>query len=40
MKRRIMDPRSVKVFVLDEADEMLKQSGFGDNCKRIKKYLK
>jgi ATP-dependent RNA helicase DDX19/DBP5 len=36
IKRRSFDPRGVKVLVLDEADNMLDQTGLGDQCKRVK----
>lgn len=38
IKRRILDPSEVKVFVLDEADNMLEMDGgLGDQTLRIKK---
>ncbi|KAI9804525.1 MAG: RNA helicase required for poly(A+) mRNA export [Sarcosagium campestre] len=36
MKRRQLDVRHIKVFVLDEADNMLDQQGMGDQCLRVK----
>ncbi|KAL1916021.1 uncharacterized protein VTP21DRAFT_6025 [Calcarisporiella thermophila] len=37
--KRQLDVRNVKIFVLDEADNMLDQQGLGDQSIRIKKYL-
>lgn len=37
IKRRVIDVTSVKVFVLDEADNMLDQDGLGDQTLRVKK---
>ena len=37
IKRRTLDPSQIKVFVLDEADNMLDQQGLGDQCLRVKK---
>ncbi|CAA90819.1 ATP-dependent RNA helicase dbp5 [Schizosaccharomyces pombe] len=39
MKRRQLDARDIKVFVLDEADNMLDQQGLGDQSMRIKHLL-
>lgn len=39
IRRKIIDVSGVKVFVLDEADEMLKQDGLGDQTLRVKKYV-
>lgn len=39
IRRRIIDVSEVKVFVLDEADEMLKQDGLGDQTLRVKKCV-
>lgn len=36
IQKRRMDPRSIKVLVLDEADNMLDQQGLGDQCTRVK----
>ncbi|KAG6851137.1 hypothetical protein H0H93_001017 [Arthromyces matolae] len=38
MRRRVIDLSEVKVFVLDEADNMLDQDGLGDQTLRVKKY--
>ena len=37
IKRRLIDVRNVKIFVLDEADNMLDQQGLGDQSIRLKK---
>lgn len=34
---RIFDPQQIRVFVLDEADEMVALQGLGDQTVRIKK---
>lgn len=39
IRRRELDTKSLKVFVLDEADNMLDQQGLGDQCSRIKRTL-
>ncbi|EEB09284.1 ATP-dependent RNA helicase Dbp5 [Schizosaccharomyces japonicus yFS275] len=39
MKKRQLETREVKVFVLDEADNMLDQQGLGDQSMRIKHQL-
>jgi ATP-dependent RNA helicase DDX19/DBP5 len=39
IKRRTLDSTHIKVFVLDEADNMLDQQGLGDQCLRVKKYV-
>lgn len=36
IRKRSMDARSLKVLVLDEADNMLDQQGLGDQCIRVK----
>ena len=36
IQKRRMDARSIKVLVLDEADNMLDQQGLGDQCIRVK----
>jgi hypothetical protein len=38
MRRKVIDVSEVKVFVLDEADNMLDQDGLGDQTLRVKKY--
>lgn len=37
IKRRLLPVQAVKIFVLDEADNMLDQDGLGDQSIRIKK---
>lgn len=37
LKRRVIDSSGIKVFVLDEADNMLDQDGLGDQTLRVKK---
>lgn len=37
IKKRLFDTKHVKVLVLDEADNMLDQQGFGDQCIRVKR---
>ncbi|CCK68743.1 ATP-dependent RNA helicase DBP5 KNAG_0B03010 [Huiozyma naganishii CBS 8797] len=39
MRRKRLDVNSVKIFVLDEADNMLDKQGLGDQCLRVKKFL-
>lgn len=39
IKKKVLDTRTVKVFVLDEADNMLDAQGMADQCVRIKKVL-
>ncbi|KAF9007923.1 DEAD-domain-containing protein [Cyathus striatus] len=39
MRKRILDVSAVKVFVLDEADNMLDQDGLGDQTLRVKNML-
>ncbi|KAG8526856.1 uncharacterized protein KY384_008285 [Bacidia gigantensis] len=39
IRRRQMDPRNIKVLVLDEADNMLDQQGLGDQCHRVRQSL-
>lgn len=39
IQRRSLDPRNIKVLVLDEADNMLDQQGMGDQCIRAKRYI-
>ncbi|KAF7336820.1 hypothetical protein MVEN_02117900 [Mycena venus] len=38
MRKRIINVADIKVFVLDEADNMLDQDGLGDQTLRVKKY--
>eukprot|EP00172_Hildenbrandia_rubra_P001211 Plantae.Rhodophyta-Hildenbrandia_rubra.ctg17640.p1 GENE.Plantae.Rhodophyta-Hildenbrandia_rubra.ctg17640~~Plantae.Rhodophyta-Hildenbrandia_rubra.ctg17640.p1 ORF type:complete len:469 (+),score=102.18 Plantae.Rhodophyta-Hildenbrandia_rubra.ctg17640:824-2230(+) len=39
IRRRTIDAKSIKVFVLDEADNMVDMQGMGDQTIRIKKQL-
>ncbi|KAG1739178.1 P-loop containing nucleoside triphosphate hydrolase protein [Suillus paluster] len=39
LKRKVIDTSDVKVFVLDEADNMLDQDGLGDQTLRVKNLL-
>ncbi|KAH6913190.1 ATP-dependent RNA helicase DBP5 [Coprinopsis sp. MPI-PUGE-AT-0042] len=39
MRRKVLDTTHVKVFVLDEADNMLDQDGLGDQTLRVKNGL-
>ncbi len=38
IKKRMLDTKEIKVFVLDEADNMLDQQGLGEQCLRVKQY--
>lgn len=37
VKRRMINSSSIKILVLDEADNMLDQQGMGEQCTRVKK---
>jgi ATP-dependent RNA helicase DDX19/DBP5 len=37
IQKRRMDARNIKVLVLDEADNMLDQTGLGDQCIRVQR---
>eukprot|EP00522_Entomoneis_paludosa_P005841 CAMPEP_0172458418 /NCGR_PEP_ID=MMETSP1065-20121228/27458_1 /TAXON_ID=265537 /ORGANISM="Amphiprora paludosa, Strain CCMP125" /LENGTH=525 /DNA_ID=CAMNT_0013212671 /DNA_START=42 /DNA_END=1619 /DNA_ORIENTATION=+ len=39
LKRKIVSPKTIKVFVLDEADNMVDEGGFRANSQQIKKSL-
>ena len=39
IRRKVIDVTNVKVFVLDEADNMLDQDGLGDQTLRVKKWV-
>lgn len=39
MRKKMIQLGKVKVFVLDEADNMLDKQGLGDQCIRVKKFL-
>ncbi|KAF2015006.1 P-loop containing nucleoside triphosphate hydrolase protein [Aaosphaeria arxii CBS 175.79] len=36
VRRRYIDPKHLKILVLDEADNMLDQQGLGEQCNRVK----
>jgi ATP-dependent RNA helicase DDX19/DBP5 len=38
IKRRQLDVTQIKVFVLDEADNMIDQQGLGEQCLRVRSY--
>ena len=38
IRRKVINVSEVKVFVLDEADNMLDQDGLGEQTLRVKKY--
>lgn len=39
MRRKLIQLNQVRIFVLDEADNMLDKQGLGDQCIRVKKFL-
>lgn len=39
IRRKLVNTSKVKVFVLDEADNMLESQGLGDQCVRVKRTL-
>lgn len=39
ISRKVFEPKMIRVFVLDEADEMLALQGLGDQTTRIKRYF-
>lgn len=39
IRRKVVDVSEIKVFVLDEADNMLDKDGLGDQTLRVKKYV-
>lgn len=39
MRRRQLDPATLKVLVIDEADNMLDQQGLGEQCVRVKESV-
>ncbi|SMN17875.1 similar to Saccharomyces cerevisiae YOR046C DBP5 Cytoplasmic ATP-dependent RNA helicase of the DEAD-box family [Maudiozyma saulgeensis] len=39
MRRKLMLLNNIKIFVLDEADNMLDKQGLGDQCLRVKKFI-
>ena len=39
IRRRLIDARSIRILVLDEADNMLDQGGLGEQCTRVKSLI-
>ncbi|EOA90410.1 uncharacterized protein SETTUDRAFT_167277 [Exserohilum turcica Et28A] len=39
VKRQLINPRGIRILVLDEADNMLDQQGLGEQCTRVKALL-
>lgn len=39
LRRRLINKESIKILVLDEADNMLDQQGMGEQCTRVKSLL-
>lgn len=39
LRKKLIDPSAVKVCVVDEADNMLGQTGMGSQCQRVKKFF-
>lgn len=39
IRRGLINPRQMKILVLDEADSMLDQQGLGEQCSRVKNLL-
>jgi ATP-dependent RNA helicase DDX19/DBP5 len=37
LSKRMIDPKNIRVFVLDEADDMIAMQGLGDQTSRIKR---
>lgn len=37
LRKRAIDAKEIKIFVVDEADNMLDQQGLGDQTLRVKK---
>jgi ATP-dependent RNA helicase DDX19/DBP5 len=40
LKRRLIHAPTIKILVLDEADNMLDQQGMGEQCTRVKAYVR
>lgn len=38
-RNKIFDPNMIRVFVLDEADEMIAMQGLGDQTRRIQRLV-
>ncbi|KAI7828080.1 ATP-dependent RNA helicase DBP5 [Gamsiella multidivaricata] len=39
IKRRVLDPKNIRLYVLDEADNMLDLQGLGDQSRQLKRFL-
>lgn len=39
IKRRVIDPKCIRLYVLDEADNMLDLQGLGDQSRALKRFL-
>lgn len=39
IKRRVIDSRYIRLYVLDEADNMLDLQGLGDQSRALKRYV-
>ncbi|KAF9961359.1 RNA helicase required for poly(A+) mRNA export [Mortierella alpina] len=39
IKRRQLDPKNIRLYVLDEADNMLDQQGLGEQSRSLKRFL-
>jgi ATP-dependent RNA helicase DDX19/DBP5 len=39
IRKRLLNAQTLKVLVLDEADNMLDQQGLGDQCKRVRQLM-
>jgi ATP-dependent RNA helicase DDX19/DBP5 len=40
IKRRVIDPKYIRLYVLDEADNMLDLQGLGDQSRALKRYVR
>jgi ATP-dependent RNA helicase DDX19/DBP5 len=40
VRRRYINPQHISILVLDEADNMLDQQGLGEQCSRVKGYVR
>ncbi|KAF9361283.1 RNA helicase required for poly(A+) mRNA export [Mortierella sp. AD094] len=39
IKRRVLDPKNIRLYVLDEADNMLDMQNLGEQSRQLKKFL-
>ena len=39
IKRRVLDPKNIRLYVLDEADNMLDLQGLGEQSRQLKRYV-